>query len=86
MANKKWTIEEKTKIVREFIDGESVTSLSIKYNVKSRGMIANWKKEYIANGNKFVNKTKGRKKINFDEIEVLKKSYALLMKIRSKQQ
>lgn len=85
MKNKQWTIKEKTKIVKEHIDGASITFLQKKYNIKSNGTVTAWKKEYLANDESFPTKKKGRKTVEFDEVEVLKKSYALLMKIRSGQ-
>ena len=83
--NSKWTIQDKRKIVNELLGGSSYRMLAKKYNVKSVGMIANWKKKYI-NGQLVENK-RGRTKYDKDvEYEILKKSFALLKAIRDEQQ
>lgn len=83
--NMKWTIKEKRKIVKELLEGSSYKNLARKYNIKSDGMIANWKKKYI-NG-ELIDMTKGRPKYDKDvEYEILKKSFALLKEIRDAQQ
>ncbi len=82
--NKKWTIEEKRKIVGELLEGCSYRDLAEKYNVKSDGMIANWKRQYL-NG-ELIEQKQGRPKYNKEvEYEILKKSFALLKEIRSEQ-
>ena len=82
----KRSYEEKEKIVKEFLNGESINELRSKYNITSTGIISNWKKRYL-NGT-LQNDNRGNPKININkdiEYEILKKSYALLMEIRSKQ-
>ena len=79
--NRKWTIDEKRKIVKELLNGCSYQDLANKYEIKSEGMIANWKKKYI-NG-ELIDKKRGRPKFDKDvEYEILKKSFALLKEIR----
>ncbi|NLC97231.1 MAG: helix-turn-helix domain-containing protein [Erysipelotrichaceae bacterium] len=79
--NKVWTEEEKIKIVKEKLAGGSYRDLANKYDIKSEGMIANWKRKY-ENGESLAGK-QGRKKLDKDlEYEILKKSFALLKKIR----
>jgi len=81
--NKKWTIEEKIKIVKEYLEGSSVNQLRKKYSIKSTGTITSWKNKYL-NG-ELINKPKGRPKYDKEmEYEILKKSYALLIKIRNR--
>lgn len=83
--NRKWTLEEKEKIVKELINGSTYTELTKKYNIKSKGMIANWKRLYL-NGIS-LDRQQGRKKIDKDlEYEILKKSFALLKQIRGESQ
>ena len=77
----KRTYSEKEKIVLEILSGRSYSSVSRKYNIRS-GTIANWKRIYLE-GN--LNKdNRGRRSEEAEDVEILKKSYALLMKIRSK--
>ena len=83
--NRKWTIEEKERIVQEHLNGKSISQLRKKYNIKSSGTITSWKNKYLKN--ELVDKPKGRRKYDKEmEYEILKKSYALLMEIRNKQQ
>lgn len=83
--NRKWTLEEKEKIVKELINGSTYTELTKKYNIKSKGMIANWKRLYL-NGIS-LDRQQGRKKIDKDlGYEILKKSFALLKQIRGESQ
>jgi transposase-like protein len=78
--NRKWTPEEKERIVKELLSGCSYTELQEKYNIKSRGMIANWKRMYL--NDIPLNGRQGRNKFDKDlEYEILKKSFALLKKI-----
>lgn len=80
--NNKWTIEEKRKIVKELLEGAPYRDLANKYKIKSRGMIANWKRKYL-NGDLIEHK-QGRPKYDKDvEYEILKKSFALLKEIRN---
>lgn len=80
--HKKRTYEEKEKIVKEQINGVTYSVLSKKYNVLP-GTITNWKKKYLEGTLKEDNR--GKPKHEVSDIEILKKSYALLMEIRSKQ-
>ena len=81
--NKKWTLKEKEKIVKEHLNGLTINQLREKYNIKSTGTITGWKNKYLKG--ELIEKIKGRKKYNKDvEYEILKKSYALLMEIRNK--
>lgn len=83
--HKKWTIEEKVKIVKEFKKGATTSYLMNKYKVSNPGTISRWNKEYDE-GRLGVD-NRGKKKYNqeLEDIDILKKSYALLMEIRSQQ-
>lgn len=83
--HKKWTLEEKIKIVKEFKNGASITYLMRKYDIPSVGTVSVWNKKY--DEGKLGVDNRGRKKYNqeLEDIDILKKSYALLMKIRSQQ-
>lgn len=82
--NRKWNYDEKIEIIKKHLNGESISQLRKKYHIKSTGSISSWKRRYLDGSLK--DKPKGRKKMDKDmEYEILKKSYALLMEIRSKQ-
>lgn len=82
---KKWTLEEKVKIVKEFKKGATASYLMNKYKVSNSGTISRWNKEYDEGRLGIDNR--GKKKYNqeLEDIDILKKSYALLMEIRSQQ-
>ena len=82
---KKWTLEEKVKIVKEFKKGATISYLNNKYGISGRGTISRWNQEYDKG---ILGKdNRGKKKYNqeLEDIDILKKSYALLMEIRSQQ-
>ena len=75
----------KKRIVEEKLNGKSYSYVAKKYNVRN-GTIANWKKKYLEGT--LQNDGRGRNGLKVDkdlEYEILKKSYALLMEIRSQQ-
>jgi len=74
--------ELKKEIVEELLQGKSYAVVSKKYNVLP-GTIANWKKKYLEGTLAIDNR--GRKQQEIEDIEILKKSYALLKEIRNKQ-
>ena len=78
----KRTYEEKKHIVEEILKGRSYSSVGLEFNVRS-GTIANWKKKYLEG--KLNQDNRGKKPEEVEDIEILKKSYALLMKIRKTQ-
>lgn len=81
--HRKWTLEEKVKIVKEFKRGATINYLMNKYGVSSSGTISRWNKEYD-NGTLAVdNRGKKKYQTEVEDIDILKKSYALLMEIRS---
>ena len=81
---KQKTYEEKVKIVKEFKSGASISYLNKKYDIPSTGTISVWNKKY--DDGKLSTDNRGKKNTNeIEDIEILKKSYALLMEIRSKQ-
>ncbi len=81
--HKKWTLEEKIEIVKEYKKGASIVYLCNKYKISGTGTVSRWNKEYDLG---ILNKdNRGKKKQEIEDIEILKKSYALLMEIRNKQ-
>jgi len=81
--NRKWSYKLKVEICKRLISGESYSYLAKEYNVKSTGMLANWKKAYL-DGTLTKNRKQGRQKCEVGDVEILKKCFAQLMKIRSK--
>lgn len=81
--HKKWTLEQKVKIVKEFKKGATISYLSNKYGIPSTGTVSRWNQEY--DKGVLGKDNRGKKKYNqkLEDIDILKKSYALLMEIRS---
>ena len=79
---KKRTYEEKLKIVQEVLNGKSYQIVSEKYDVLP-GTIANWKRQLLE-GTLHLDR-RGRKAGEVEDIEIIKKSYTVLMKIRRTQ-
>ncbi len=83
--HKKWALDEKVKIVKEFKNGATISYLMEKYGIPSWGTISVWNKKYDE-GKLFIdNRGKRKSQREIEDIDILKKSYALLMEIRSQQ-
>lgn len=82
---KKWTLEDKVKIVKEFKQGATISYLMKKYDISNSGTVSRWNKKY--DDGILGRDNRGKKKYcqEIEDIDILKKSYALLMEIRSKQ-
>ena len=60
-----------------------LNTLAKKYEISRSGTIANWKRKYL---NGTLNQdNRGKRLKPIEDIDILKKSYALLMEIRSQQ-
>ena len=83
--HKKWTLDQKIKIVKEFKSGATISYLNNKYGISGFGTVSRWNQEY--DKGILGQDNRGKRKYNkeLEDIEILKKYYALLMKIRSKQ-
>lgn len=83
--HKKWTLDQKIKIVKEFKNGATISYLNNKYGISGFGTVSRWNQEY--DKGILGQDNRGKRKYNkeLEDIEILKKSYALLMEIRSKQ-
>ena len=81
----KRTLEEKIKVIKEFKSGASISYLMKKYDIASSGTISVWNRKYDEGILSIDNRGKRKNKQEIEDIEILKKSYALLMEIRSKQ-
>lgn len=83
--HKKWTLDQKVQIVKEFKRGATISYLMNKYDISNSGTVSRWNQEFDKG---IVGKdNRGKKKYNqeLEYIDILKKSYALLMEIRSQQ-
>ena len=80
---RKWTLGEKEKIVKEFRNGATISYLMKKYNISGFGTVSRWNQEF-EKGTLGQN-NRGRRKQEIEDIDILKKFYALLIKIRNEQ-
>ena len=83
--HKKWTLEDKVKIVKEFKNGATISYLNNKYGISGCGTVSRWNKEYDEERLGIDNRGKRKSYNEIEDIDILKKSYALLMEIRSQQ-
>lgn len=83
--HKKWTLEEKIRIVKEFKNGATISYLNNKYEISGMGTVSRWNQEYDNGKLGIDNRGKKSSQTESEDIEILKKSYALLMEIRSQQ-
>ena len=83
--HKKWTLDNKVKIVKEFKDGATISYLNNKYGISGCGTVSRWNKEYNEGRLGVDNRGKRKSQQLIEDIDILKKSYALLMEIRSQQ-
>ena len=83
--HKKWTLEQNTKIVKEFKKGASISYLNNKYGISGMGTVSRWNQEYDKGILAKDNRGKKKSQREIEDIDILKKSYALLMEIRSQQ-
>lgn len=83
--HKKWTLDDKVKIVKEFKTGATVSYLNKKYGISGCGTVSRWNQEYDEGRLGVDNRGKRKSQQEIKDIDILKKSYALLMKIRSQQ-
>ena len=81
----KWTLEQKIKIVKEFKKGATISYLIKKYCIPSWGTVSRWNQEYDEGRLGVDNRGKRKSQQVIEDIDILKKSYALLMEIRSQQ-
>lgn len=83
--HKKWALEQKVKIVKEFKEGATISYLNNKYGISGWGTISRWNQEY--DEGRLGGDNRGKRKLQqvIEDIAILKKSYALLMEIRFQQ-
>ena len=77
--HKKWTLEEKIKIVKEFKKGATISYLNNKYGFSGMGTVSRWNQEYDEGRLGIYNRGKKKYQVELEDIDILKKSYVLLM-------
>ena len=83
--HKKWTLDDKVKIVKEVKNGVTISYLNNKYGISGNGTVSRWNQEYDEGRLGVDNRGKKKSQQEIENIDILKKSYALLMEIRSQQ-
>lgn len=83
--HKKWTLDEKVRIIKEFRKGVTLSYLNNKYGISGTGTVSRWNQEYYEGRLGIDNRGKRKTQREIEDIDILKKSYALLMEIRSQQ-
>ena len=81
--HKKWTSDDKIKIVKEFKTGATISYLNNKYGISGSGTVSRWNQEYDEGILEIDNRGKRKSQQEIEDIDILKKSNALLMEIRS---
>ena len=81
---KKWTLEEKVKIVKEFKKGATISYLNNKYGISGMGTVSRWNQEYDEERLGVEKREKRKSHQKIWDIDI-KKSYAFLIEICSQQ-
>ncbi len=77
--HKKWNLEQKVKIEKEVKNGATISYLNNKYGISGMGTVGRWNQEYDEGGLGIDNRGKKKYQVELEDIDILKKSYALLM-------
>lgn len=83
--HKKWILEDKVKIVKDFKKDATISYLNNKYGISGCGTVSRWNKEYDEGRLGIDNQGKRKYQMEIEDINILKKSCALLMGICSQQ-
>ena len=83
--HKERTLEEKVQIVKEIKKGATISYVNNKYGINGSWTISRWNQEYDEGRLGVDNRGKRKSQQEIEDIDILKKSYALLMEIRSQQ-
>ena len=70
--HKKWALEQKSKIVKEFKNGATISYLNNKYEISGMGTVCRWNQEY--DKGILAKDDWGKKKYNqeLEDIDILK--------------
>ena len=80
-----WDDVTQESFVKEFKKGATISYLNNKYGISGFGTVSRWNKEYDEGRLGVDNRGKRKSQREIEDIDILKKSYALLMEIRSQQ-
>ena len=84
--NRRYTPEEKLEIINRYLNGETMTSLSLIYGIPSgSGLISAWVKKYLTMGYNGINNRQGRPRLIMKEKEQVPEKITVDEKKRLKQ-
>ena len=69
---KKWTLEQKVKIVKEFKKGATISYLNNNYGISGCGTVSRWNQEYDEGRLGIDNRGKRKSKMEIEDIDILK--------------
>lgn len=72
--HKKWTLEDKVKIVKKFKKGATISYLNNKYDISGCGKVSRWNKEYGEGRLDIDNRGKRKYHTEIEDIDILKKT------------
>ena len=70
--HKKWTLEDKVHIVKEFKKGATISYLNKKYGISGCGTVSRWNQEYDEGRLGIDNRGKRKSKMEIEDIDILK--------------
>ena len=83
--HKKWTLDDKAEIVKQFKSWGTIFYLNNKYKIFGCGTVSRWNQEYKEGRLSIDNRGKRKSQQEIEDIDILKKFYALLMENHSQQ-
>ena len=72
--HKKWVLEDKIKIVKEYKKGATISYLNNKYGISGCGTVSRQNKEYDKGRLDIDNKDKRKYQTEIEDIDILKKT------------
>lgn len=69
---RKWTLEEKVRIVKEFKKGATISYLNNKYGISGMGTVSRWNQEYDEGRLGIDNRGKRKSQKEVEDIDILK--------------
>ena len=68
--HKKWTLEDKVQIVKEFKKGATISYLNKKYGISGCGTVSRWNQEYDEGRLGIDNRGKRKSKMEIEDIDI----------------
>ena len=69
--HKKWTLEQKVKIVKEFKNEATISYLNNKYGISGMGTVSRWNQEYDEGRLGIDNRGKKKYQVELEDIDIL---------------